>query len=467
MTQARIVLGVVAIFALSVACTRPDVTADTQPLAPPDTLTPPTTTSTRPQTTTTAQIDRARIYPVDPITLEAVAGIEPIPVGDWAWGVSSENGSWLAMTVGYDDRVTTELRLIDVHKWVVANSWLPSIDNPLQVADDGTIYVINGVVPTSHLSRLVPGEISPVLVADLPDHLSWHELHVDGDRAMVFGLLSPNDDDIGEAVLVTVDLTTGLIGEIPLPGVEVGGRGYLDVLQNGEMGFFAFPVVVWDDDRSRVLVVNANRDVVTEVNTVTAEVTDHEFGTDVLDSTPTVDHAFANGVRSAALGRPNGRVLYVASGVQTFELIDEYLTTRFDPLGIEAIDTETWEIIDRLDAPITEVSLSSDGNRLLATGQAYEDNPPSQLSQSSGFYVIDAGDLSVIAHHGDDEPDRYYGGFSMNPGMPIGYVQSWEQATSIDVVSLDVGSIVASRSGGDIQFFAEAGVLVDTSYGTS
>ncbi len=75
--------------------------------------------------------------------------------------------------------------------------------------------------------------------------------------------------------------------------------------------------------------------------------------------------------------------------------------------------------------------------------------------------------LEVIAHHGADEPDRYYGGFSVNPGMPIGYVQSWERATSIDVVNLDVGSIVASKSGGDFQFFAEAGVLVDTSFGSS
>jgi hypothetical protein len=461
------VLGAVAIFALSVACTRPDVTADTQPLAPPDTLTPATTTSTRPQTTTTVHIDRAKIYPVDPITLEAVAGVEPIPMGDWAWGTSSENGSWLAMTVGYDDQTSQELRLIDVEKWVVANSWLPSIDNPLHVADDGTIYVVNGVVPTSNLSRLLPGEISPQLVADLPDHLSWHELHIDGDRALIFGLHSPNDDDSGDGTLVTVELTTGLTDEIPLPGVEIGGLGYLDLPQNGETPFFAFPAVVWDDDRSRVLVVNVNRDVVTEVNVVTGEVIDHEFGTDVLDSTPTVEHAFSNGVRSAALGRPNGRVLYVASGVQTFELIDDYLTMRFDPLGIEAIDTETWEVMDRVDAPITDISLSSDGNRLLATGQSYEDIPPSQLSQSSGFYVIDAVDLSVIAHHGDEEPNRYFGGLSMNPGLPIGYVQSWEHATSIEVVDLDAGSIVATRSGGDIQFFAEAGVLVDTSFGTS
>jgi hypothetical protein len=467
MAQARIAMSVVAIVALSVACTRPDVTADTQPLAPPDTLTPLTTTSTRPQTTTTVHIDRAKIYQVDPITLEAVAGVEPIPVGDWAWGVSSADGSWLAMTVGYDDRSTQELRLIDVEDWAVANSWLPSIDSPLHVGDDGIVYVINGSPPTYHLRRLVPGQISPELVADLPNHFSWYDAHFTDGRALIFGLVSTNDDNVGEASLVTVDLVTGTQTVIPLPEVEIGTIGSMEVAGYGTTPFDAYPRVVWDEDGSRVLIVNPNEDVVVEVDPVTGEVDERPFGPGTLDSTPTESGPFEIGQRSAALGRPNGRVLYVASGVQTFELIDDYLTMRFDPLGIDAIDTETWEVIDRLDAPISDVYLSSDGNRLLASGQTYDDSPQRQLSQSSGFYVIDAVDLSVIAHHGADEPDRYYGGFSMNPGMPIGYVQSWEQATSIDVVNLDVGSIAASRIGGDLQFFAEAGVLVDTSFGTS
>jgi hypothetical protein len=411
-------------------------------------------------------IDRAKIYPVDPTTLEAVAGFEPIPVGDWAWGVSSDNGSWLAMTVGRDDWNSTELQLIDVDNWVVADTWSPSIDYPIHIGDNGTIYVINGS-STPHFSQMLPGEVTPAVIADLPDHFSWTDVHIEGQRATIFGFISPNDDEQGSAALVTVDLVTGKATEIPLPDVQIGSIGYLELPQNGDTPFYASPVVVWDEERPRVLIINTKQDVVTEVGTSTGEVIEHVFGTNVLDWTPTVDHPFTNGLRSAALGRPNGRLLYVASGVQTFELVDEYLTTRFEPLGIEVIDTETWEVIDRLDAPITDLSLSSDGNRLLATGQTYDDNPESQISQSSGFYVIDALDLEVIAHHEAEEPDRHYGGFSMNPGMPLGYVQSWERATNIDVVNLENGAIVASRNGGEIQFFAEAGVLVDTSFGSS
>ena len=71
---------VIATIALTVACTRPEVTADTQPLAPPD-LAPSTTVTTQPRTATTIDVDRASIYPVDPFTLEAVPGLDPIP--DW------------------------------------------------------------------------------------------------------------------------------------------------------------------------------------------------------------------------------------------------------------------------------------------------------------------------------------------------------------------------------------------------
>ncbi|HEY6628047.1 MAG TPA: hypothetical protein VI193_03585 [Acidimicrobiia bacterium] len=466
MTQARIVLGAVAIFALSVACTRPDVTADTQPLAPPDTLTPVTTTSTRPQTTTTVHIDRAKIYPVDPITLEAVAGVEPISMGDFTWGISSEDGSWLAMTVGYDDRTSQELRLIDVDNWVVANSWAFLVNNPIHLGDNGTVYVTD-YSPTPHLSQLIPGNVIADVIADLPPHFIWYDAHFTDQTGLIFGLVSINDDNIGEAVLVTVDLATYAVDVIPLPEVEIGTIGSMEIADFGPTNFDIYPQVVWGDDGSRVLIVNTNQDVVVEVDAVSGEVDEHLFGLNTLNSTPTETAPFEIGQRSAVIGGANGRVLYVASGVQTFELIDEDLTTRFDPLGIEAIDTETWEVIDRLDAPITDVHLSSDGNRLLATGQSYDDNPQSPQSRSSGFYVIDALDLSVIAHHGGEEPDRYFGGLAMNPGLPIGYVQTWEHATSIDVVDLDVGSIVATRSGGDIQFFAEAGVLVDTSFGTS
>ncbi|MDP9493824.1 MAG: hypothetical protein M3P87_01160, partial [Actinomycetota bacterium] len=208
-----------------------------------------------------------------------------------------------------------------------------------------------------------------------------------------------------------------------------------------------------------------NRDVITEINHTTGEVNTHEFGRDVLDGTPTADQPFANGRRTAVLGRPNGGVLYVATAIQTFEVVDDYLTSTSTAEGIEAIDTETWEVIDRLDAPISEIYLSSAGDRLLATGQSYTELGGTYESESSGLYLIDAVDLEVIAHHEADQVNQYFGAFSFNPGLRIGYVQSWDQLVTIDVVSLETGRIVATRTALDIQLYPEAEVLLEAVQG--
>jgi hypothetical protein len=45
--------------------------------------------------------------------------------------------------------------------------------------------------------------------------------------------------------------------------------------------------------------------------------------------------------------------------------------------------------------------------------------------------------------------------------MRLGYVTSWDDQTNIDVVSLDTGDIVHTRRDPEIQFFPEAGVLIE------
>jgi len=455
--QRSTLLGVIALIAVTVACTRPEVTAVTEPLAPPDSFAPSTTVTTQARITTTVDAERAAIYPVDPLTLEPLDGFEPIPMGDWFWGTTSENGSWLALSVGHDNRDLVELRLIDIDNWEVATTWFPSIDTPLHVTDDGTIYVINGSPPSFHLSRMVPGEIRPLVIADLPPQLYWYELHIHDELAVIFGLDSPNSDNRGEAVVVTVDLSTGLVTEIPLPGVEVGTTAELELGGEFPLQIDANPAVVWDDNGSRVLIVNANQDVVTEVNPTTFEVTEHRFGNEPEDSIPTADDAFSIGRRIAVLGR-DGRSLYVATAVQTFEAIDEGWTETLISTGIKAIDTETWEVVDRLDAPISEVYLSSAGDRLLATGQSYNYGPSTDESGSSGLYVIDPLGLEVVAHHGLD-PDLYYGGVSFSNDMGIAFVTSWDQQINIDVVDLETGDIIHTRSDPEIQIFGEVGIF--------
>jgi hypothetical protein len=459
--QRRTLLGVIALIAVTVACTRPEVTATTEPLAPPDSFVPSTTVTTQARTTTTVDVERASIYRVDPLTLEPIADFDPIPVGDWSWGISSEDGSWLALNVGHDNQNLTEMRLIDVDNWEVAATWFPSIDTPLHVTDDGTVYVINGSPPNFHLSRLVPGETSPVVIADLPAQLYWYELHIQDGLALSFGLISPNSDNRGEAVIVTVELATGLVTEIPLPGIQVGTIGEVDIGEIEPAVFDASPAVIWDDDRSRVLIVHANQDIVTEVNFTTAEVAEHRYGNEISNSTPTADGPFTSARRRAVLGRPNGRTLYVATAVDTFEVIDEGWTQTFISEGIKSIDTETWEVVDELEAPISELYLSSAGDRLLATGQRYAYGPNTNESESFGFYVIDLDELEIVAHHGEDQPNLYYGSLTVNPGMRLGYVTSWDDQTNIDVVSLDTGDIVHTRRDPEIQFFPEAGVLIE------
>jgi hypothetical protein len=455
--QRRTLLGVLALVAISVACTRPEATPVTEPLAPPDSFGPSTTVTTQARTTTTVDAERAAIYPVDPLTLEPLEGFEPIPMGDWFWGTTSENGSWLALSVGHDNRDLVELRLIDIDNWEVATTWFPSIDTPLHVTDDGTIYLINGSPPSFHLSRMVPGEIRPLVIADLPPQLYWYQLHIHDELALIFGLDSPNSDNRGEAVVVTVDLTTGVVTEILLPGVEVGIIAELDIGEMEPARFLADPAVVWDDDRSRVLIVNANQDVVTEVNPATGVITEHKFGNEPEDSIPTADDAFSIGRRMAVLGR-DGRSLYVATAVQTFEVIDEGWTDTFVSTGIKSIDTDTWQIVDRLDAPISEVYLSSAGDRLLATGQSYNYGPSTDESGSSGLYVIDPLGLEVVAHHGLD-PDLYFGGVSFSNDLRIGYVTSWDQEINIHVVDLESGNIIHTRSDPEIQIIGEVGIF--------
>jgi len=455
---------VVALIAMTVACTPPEITAVTEPLAPPDTFAPTTTRVTQRLTTTTVDTERAAIYRVDPITLEPIAGFDPIPVGDWAWGISSKNGSWLALNLGYDNQNQSEMRLVDIDNWEVTTTWWPSIDSPLHVTDNGTIYVINGSPPNFHLSQMVPDETRPLVIADLPPQLQWYELHIHDELAMIFGLNSPEGDNRGEAVIVTVDLTTGTVVQIPLPGVELGWIAEFDIGEDFPLVADAYPAVIWDDDRSRILIVNANQNLVTEVIPTTGEITEHRFRSEMAEPTPIGDGAFTNRRRNAQLGR-DGRSLYVATAVQEFEAIDTGWSEQWTSAGIEAIDTESWEVVDRLDAPISEIYLSSAGDRFLATGQSYNNSASIYVSESSGLYVIDAVDLEVIAHHGADQVDQYYGGISFSPGMRIGYVHAWDQLTIINVVSLETGQIVHTRTGLEFQLFADAEVLVEAVQG--
>jgi hypothetical protein len=470
-------LGLVGLLLMTVACTRVEVTTSTEPLAPPDTLSPPTTVTTIARTTTTVDIESASIYPVDPITLEAIDGFDPIPMGDWYdwyWAAISNNGSWLAMNVGQDDRDGSEVRLINLEDWETAASWTLSYGSPLRVSDDGTVSTFTIDSSISQLARFSPGVPEPSFIAELPPgFFSRSGSQINGDQAVVFGV---NAADItryntGVAAIVTVDLVTGELTEMHLPMVESGIIAEVDIGETFPGLVDASPAVVWDDQRSRALIVHATRDVVTEVDLNTGDATEHPFGTQVWSWGPLFEAtssegggAFVGNSRAAVLSR-NGEALYVATTIGEFAVTDDGWSTTTTSTGIITIDTRTWQLVDRLAAPISEIHLSPDGDRLLGTGYDYTEGSNIYEYASFGFYVIDPVDLEVIAHHESDEPDRNYGAFSFSADGDLGYVTSWGQQGNIDVVDLETGDIVHTRSDPEIQIFGEVGVLGEVRHG--
>jgi hypothetical protein len=155
----------------------------------------------------------------------------------------------------------------------------------------------------------------------------------------------------------------------------------------------------------------------------------------------------------------------VATTLGEFIVGDDGWSATTNSAGIISIDTETWQIMDSLDAPISEIYLSPAGDRLLATGDTYTEGMNVYEYTSFGFYVIDPVGLEVLAHHESTEQDRYFGAFSFSEDSQLGYVTSWGQQANIDVVDLDTGDIIHNRSGGEIQVFGEVGILGEVRQG--
>ena len=471
----RTLLGVIALFGLTVSCIRPEATLDTEPLAPPDSLSSSTTVTTQARTTTTVDVERAAIYPVDPITLDPIEGFDPIPMGDWFdwyWSAVSSNGSWLTMTAG-NDNSDASLRLINLDRWETAGTWTVPMGSPLRVSNDGTV-VIETFGGNSYLASVSPGSQEPMVVAELPPgFFARSRSLMSEDRAMMFGVKSTDPDgyNTGESTLVIAELSTGEVTEVSLPMVETGIVAEVDIGEEFPGLVDSNPAMAWDRESARVFIVHATRDVVTEVDLVNGEVTEHQFGTDVRSWGPLFTGTTGQGggayigqVRTALLSH-DGAVLYVASSLGEFDLGAEGWSAITSPTGIVAIDTETWEIDDRLDAPISDIHQSPAGDRLLATGSSSTEGMNISEYSSSGFYVIDPVGLEVIAHHESDDPQRYFGGFSFSKDSALGYVSSWGQQTNIDVVELETGEIIHTRSDPEIQIFGEVGILGEVQQG--
>jgi hypothetical protein len=477
MASRRRPIGIVALGLVLAACTG----AEAEPMAPPDVFAPTpiigdaagltTTTEHPPATPTVSTRDEMAIFAVDEL-LDPLPGYQPIPMGDWFWGDVSSNGAWLALWVGDNYDEADQVQMVSMQRWEVEASWNGSNPSTILVTDDGTVYRIESESFNPRLERLEIGAAEPEIVADLPPGFwTWDRLHIhEGHRIAMFGVTTPDVATSGEAGILIIDTMTSTVTEIPLPGVKAGVSEEVE-LSEGLTGFIdTTPAVVWDEARYRALIVHADEDVITEVDLNSGQVTEHDFGTEVSDGGPLIswlfDTAHAGGVpwvwnRATAGMSVDGEHLYVAASLGDFSVDGDGWSSSTISTGIRAIETGVWTIIDRLDAPISDVRLSPDGQRILASGYTLEQDNATSEMQSSGIFVIDPSDLEVIARHEPQRLDQSPGGLSFGPNPQYGYVTSWDNLTTIDVIDLLTGNIVANRRGGSLQLIGDAGVIGD------
>jgi hypothetical protein len=391
------------------------------------------------------------IQRVNPRTLEPSAEFEPIPMGDYFWGHRpSPSHRYFAVTVSHDNGIN-EIRLIDVEEWRQVESWAEYADSEIHAADDATLYFLRG----EQVRRVRPGETNSQIVADLPSGFStWAgpEASIDG-RFNFVGTRSINSDGAQEAFVSIVDPATGEVTQIDLPEVHVGA---VDPISQGPWAGYLYnsPSFSWDRNANRLLAVHANEDVVSEVDVSSRVVTERTFSGFGADT--------STGTRRWSALSPDGRVLYVSNTDVTLIEDDDDWSVTTSPAGGIAIDTATWEVVARTDAPISDIYLSPAGDRLMASGYEMEEGATVSRANSSGLFLLDASDLTTLAHHEPEISDEGYA-ITFNQDAGVAYAFTWIGMQRIKAIDLATGEVLTTAENREfLDMIGPVGVLAST-----
>jgi hypothetical protein len=393
--------------------------------------------TTRPAPTTTVDVERMSLYRVDPVTLQTLPDFDPIPMGDWFWGEASPTGNYFAANVGDDSSGPSEIRLVDVEAWEPVATWAVAANSTPVITDDGRVYFQGSSQPLQ-INSLQAGETRSRLVAEMPGDVYPWALRLSAGQIQMFGTRSLPAEGTANGAIILVEVSSGNRVDIDLPEVRIWASDAGDEPWSGYL--YNFPAVVWDDPRNRALVVHAQDHFVSEVDFGTGAVTEHELTVEQPDDDP-------NGEMTAALS-PDGSILYIGALRSTVTVADEDWSVTRSPTGVMAVDTTTWETVNRLDAPIGWLQASPDGDRLLAWGYTVVESESQHRMESAGLYVLDTPGLNVLAHYQPEQAEEWIGPVSFSQDGSLGYVPRWGEVPSVSVLDLETGQMLSSREGG-------------------
>lgn len=401
------------------------------------------------------------VVEMDPISLAQIG--PAIPAGAWTEGsaVTDETIALATWPVEETERAHSRWRLVvasrdtgelifdervgdmNVLGMFTAPSGEVMVVEPIRSADwnfaDG--FVIHGYDHRAGVlreaARFEDGEFNPNLLTVLSNgHLGF----VGKER---------NNDAFELYRIVVFDLRTNeAVADVVLD--------HLPLVADAPEGVFVDHMlhpVMWDELRSRILVVHAHEDVITTVSLPTGDIEVVPLNRDQS----LLSALFAWFVpRAEAKGLPSvqrhavvsGEHLYVAGSSITFaDRGDGTHTYSIAPTELLKIDLHTLRIVDSAQPNITFITGSPNGGYLIgsgstATGQVGEQLTTTETEESAGLLVIDPDGLNVVAHYPGPMLTHEYDVQTSSPGGLVylghhaGNIHTFDPATgNLEVTS--------------------------------
>jgi hypothetical protein len=318
------------------------------------------------------QLGVLRARPVDPTTLEDIHGFTPLELGHHYRALLSPDGRTLATIVWPSGSTNTGgvLHFVDPLAWTVRTTGV-QIDGAttwLEWSKDGAQLFWMRYIGDPHLTQYAIFSTDAAThaareVMRLPAGFQPHETRLVGAGLAVVGAMHERGLATGDASVAFVDMSAGRISSLlPLAGLRLG---QFNVTEPGLYPYrMIMPGLAWDLPRGRLIVVDAERDVlrVVDLNSAT------ESGPLAIRAHAAKGPGEAKMVsttRKVAALSPDGRWLYV-SGLREDVAVhgaDVHLT----PLALQRIDMTDRSESSRVDGQ-RGLWLSSDGKRLVLFG---------------------------------------------------------------------------------------------------
>ena len=428
----------------------------------------PTTSLLATTTITNPPLVDGGLISIDPATLIPLQGSEPILVADWFSGVVSPNGAFAAIESLAGDNQVLQVSLIELAtNEVLANVDMPhgTWDRPI-VDNDGMVYWLGGEQGLS-LYRVQLGDTeAEILYSGFPPSLSGVSLDLLPDGR--FGVFGSRFDERpeGEATVILVAADASGHEEILLESVTAGFANEPDPDSTIQVFEFAGNAPVWDHDGDRFLLVEAARDVVTQVNLSTSEVSEHSFSLPEA----TLSHLFAwltpvaqakgpvAGVTRDAILAPDGRDLFVATLISGTEVEETSWETNRLPQDVMVLDTDTWTV-SVLDVSADTLDASPNGIHLLAHGAEVTEGTSAGFEvQPSPIHVIDISTSEVLLNFQTSDVSAAEIQFSADGELV--YISTWSQDTAtIDILDLGLLQLTGAVSFRELSLVGQAGFM--------